>query len=51
MVLDVLALAGGINNSKGMELFSSKRWKLDRFKQKAVVFVLNPEKLCNTCKA
>ena len=27
----------------GMELFSSRRWRLDRPKQKAVVFVLNPK--------
>ena len=26
-----------------MELFSSRRWRLDRAKQKAVVFVLNPK--------
>ena len=28
-----------------MELFSSKRWRLDRPYQKAVVLVLNPEKI------
>ena len=27
----------------GMELFSSRRWRLDRAKQKAVVFMLNPK--------
>ena len=32
-----------VSNSLAMELFSSRRWKLDRPKQKAVVFVLNPE--------
>ena len=32
-----------------MELFSRRRWRLDRPKQKAVVFMLNPTNLCNTC--
>ena len=30
-----------------MELFSSRRWRLYRPKQKAVVFMFNPQKLCN----
>ena len=34
-----------------MELFSSRRCRLDRPKQKAVVFMLNPKKLSNTCLA
>ena len=33
----------------GMELFSSMRWRLHRPKQKAVVFMLNPPKIYNTC--
>ena len=32
-------------NYLGMELFSSWRWGLYRPKQKAVVFMLNPQKI------
>ena len=35
--------------SIGMELFSSRRWRIDWPMQKAIVFMLNPQKLCNTC--
>ena len=38
-------------NTTVMELFSRRRWRLDLPKQKAVVFVLNPEKLSNTFMA
>ena len=37
--------------SLGMELISSRRWRLDQPKQKAVVFMLKLKNLCNTCMA
>ena len=33
------------------ELYSIRRLRLDRPEQKAVVFMLNPNNLCNTCMA
>ena len=43
--------AGKSTKCFGMELFSRRRWRLDRPKQKAVVFMLNSKKLCKTCMA
>ena len=39
------------SNCQSMELFSSRRWRLERPKQKAVVFMFNSNKLCKTCMA
>ena len=46
-----MCISARLKFTAAMEPFSSRRWRLVWPKQKAVVFVLNPKKLCNRCMA